>query len=66
MTRLVFYCVEGQTEQGCVMKVLRPHLTQFGIYVAGAILTASGRRHGKTFRGGGNSFSKMRRDRHNV
>src|SRR5438045_2470936 len=61
MTRLFFY-VEGQTEQGYVTKVLTPHLAQFGVYVAGAILTASGRRHGKTFHGGGNSFAKMRRD----
>jgi hypothetical protein len=61
MTRLFFY-VEGQTEQGYVVKVLRPHLAAFGVYVAGPILAASGRRHGKTFRGGGNSYGKMRRD----
>jgi Domain of unknown function (DUF4276) len=61
MIRLFFY-VEGQTEQGYVTKVLTPYLAQFGVYVAGAILTASGRRHGKTFRGGGHSYAKMRRD----
>src|SRR5207248_7921337 len=61
MTRLFFY-VEGQTEQGYVTKVLTPHLANFGVYVAGAILAASGRRHGKTFRGGGDSYLKMRRD----
>ncbi len=61
MTRLFFY-VEGQTEQGYVTKVLTPHLAGFGVYVAGAILAASGRRHGQTFRGGGNSYAKMRRD----
>jgi hypothetical protein len=61
MTRLFFY-VEGQTEQGYVTKVLRPHLANLGVYVMGPILAASGRRHGKTFRGGGNSYAKMRRD----
>lgn len=61
MIRLFFY-VEGQTEQGYVVKVLRPHLVAFGVHVAGPILAASGRRHGKTFRGGGNSYAKMRRD----
>jgi hypothetical protein len=61
MTRLYLY-VEGQTEQGYVTTVLRPHLANFGVYVMGPILAASGRRHGKTFRGGGNSYQKMRRD----
>lgn len=61
MIRLFFY-VEGQTEQGYVTKVLAPHLAGFGVQVGGAILAASGRRHGKTFRGGGRSYAKMRRD----
>jgi Domain of unknown function (DUF4276) len=61
MTRLFFY-VEGQTEQGYVSKVITPHLANFGVYVAGAILAASGQHHGKTYRGGGKSYAKMRRD----
>ena len=41
MTRLFFY-VEGQTEQGYVTKVLRPHLVDFDVAVMGPILAKPG------------------------
>lgn len=61
MTRLYFY-VEGQTEQEYVSRVLIPHLAGFGVYAMNPVLAASGRRHGKTARGGGERYQPMRRD----
>jgi hypothetical protein len=61
MVRLYFY-VEGQTEQEYVHRVLRPHLAGFGVAVMGAVLAASGRRHGHVFRGGGRQYQPMRND----
>ena len=61
MIRLYFY-VEGQTEQEYVARVLTPHLANFGAQVMGAVLTASGRRHGHVFRGGGRRYQPMRND----
>ncbi|HEY7329057.1 MAG TPA: DUF4276 family protein [Gemmataceae bacterium] len=65
MVRLYFY-VEGQTEQEYVARVLRPHLASFGVQVMGAVLAASGRRHGHTSRGGGRRYQPMRRDLGNL
>lgn len=59
MVRLYFY-VEGQTEQGYVSRVLAPHLAEFGVYVMGAVLAASGRRHNVISRGGGKRYQPMR------
>src|SRR5262245_4883041 len=53
MIRLFFY-VEGQTEQGYVSKVLRPHLASFGVFVQGPILAPSG------------SYTRTRRDLGNL
>jgi hypothetical protein len=53
MIRLFFY-VEGQTEQGYVTKVLRPHLAAFGVYVEGPIRAPAG------------SYLRMRRDLSNL
>jgi hypothetical protein len=61
MVRLYFY-VEGQTEQEYVARVLRPHLAGLGVHVMGAVLAASGRRHGVIFRGGGKYYQPMRND----
>lgn len=61
MVRLYFY-VEGRTEQGYVKRVLQPHLAKFGVWVMGPVLTASGRRHGYTSRGGGRRYQPMRND----
>ena len=61
MIRLYFY-VEGQTEQEYVARVLRPHLADFGVQVMGAVLAASGRRHGQVSRGGGSRYEPMRKD----
>jgi hypothetical protein len=61
MVRLYFY-VEGQTEQEYVARVLRPHLAGFGVQVMGAVLAASGRRHGVVSRGGGKHYQPMRND----
>lgn len=65
MIRLYFY-VEGQTEQEYVARVLRPHLAGFGVQVMGAVLTASGRRHGLVSRGGGRKYQPMRKDLGNL
>jgi hypothetical protein len=61
MIRLYFY-VEGQTEQEYVKRVLAPHLAAFDVQVMGAVLAASGRRHGHVFRGGGMNYQPMRND----
>ncbi len=61
MIRLYFY-VEGQTEQEHVQRVMRAHLAGFGVQVMGAVLPASGRRHGNVFRGGGDRYQPMRND----
>jgi hypothetical protein len=45
MIRLYLY-VEGRTEQQYAETVLRDHLARFEVVVAGAILAATGRRHG--------------------
>jgi hypothetical protein len=61
MIRLYFY-VEGQTEQEYVRRVLMVHLAGFGVQVMGAVLAASGRRHGQVTRGGGRRYQPMRND----
>ena len=61
MVRLYFY-VEGQTEQEYVARVLGPHLAGFGVQVMGAVLAASGRKHGRVIRGGGRRYQVMRND----
>src|SRR5271169_2118782 len=65
MVRLYFY-VEGQTEQGYVTRVLSPHLAAFGVQVMGAVLAASGRKHGHVSRGGGRRYQPMRKDLGNL
>lgn len=65
MVRLYFY-VEGQTEQEYAARVLKPHLAGFGVQVMGAVLAASGRKHGHTSRGGGRRYQPMRRDLGNL
>ncbi len=65
MVRLYFY-VEGQTEQEYVKQVLTPHLARFDLQVMGAVLAASGRKHGHVTRGGGNRYLPMRRDLGNL
>lgn len=61
MVRLYFY-VEGQTEQEYVKRVLTPHPAGAGVLVMGAVLAASGRRHGHVSRGGGDRYQPMRND----
>jgi hypothetical protein len=65
MVRLYFY-VEGQTEQEYAARVLRPHLAAFGVQVMGAVLAASGRKHGHVSRGGGRRYQPMRNDLGNL
>ncbi len=65
MIRLYFY-VEGQTEQEYVKRVLQPHLAAHGVQVMGAVLAASGRKHGLVSRGGGNRYQPMRKDLGNL
>ena len=55
MVRLYLY-VEGQTEQVYAARVLRPHLAGFGVQVMGAVLAASGRKHGHVSRGGARRY----------
>ena len=54
--RLVFF-VEGQTEQEYVARVLAPHLARFGVYADRPTLPITGRKRGKTFKGGGDRFA---------
>jgi Domain of unknown function (DUF4276) len=65
MIRLYFY-VEGQTEQEYATRVLRPHLAGFGVQLMGAVLAASGRKHGQVHRGGGRRYQPMRRELGNL
>jgi hypothetical protein len=65
MVRLYFY-VEGQTEQEYVARVLRHHLAGLGVQVMGAVLAASGRKHGRVIRGGGRRYQAMRNDLGNL
>jgi hypothetical protein len=65
MVRLYFY-VEGQTEQEYAARMLRPHLAGFGVHVMGAVLAASGRKHGRVSRGGGRRYQPMRNDLGNL
>ena len=65
MVRLYFY-VEGQTEQEYAARVLRPHLAAFEVQVMGAVLAASGRKHGHVSRGGGRRYQPMRKDLGNL
>jgi hypothetical protein len=65
MVRLYFY-VEGQTEQEYVARMLRDHLANFGVWVMGPVLAASGRKHGRTSRGGGKRYLPMRNDLGNL
>jgi hypothetical protein len=61
MIRLYLY-VEGQTEQLYAETVLRDHLARRDVFVEGAILAATRRRHGAVQRGGGRHFLPMRND----
>jgi hypothetical protein len=61
MIRLYMY-VEGQTEQQYAETVLREHLARYKVYVAGAILAATRRRHGVIHRGGGRRFLPTRNE----
>ena len=63
---MLFRSVEGQTEQEYAARVLRPHLAGFGVQVMGAVLAASGRRHGHVSRGGGRRYQPMPKDLGNL
>jgi hypothetical protein len=65
MVRLYFY-VEGQTEQEYVRRVLTTHLWTAGVQVMGAVLAATGRKHGHESRGGVIRYEPMRRDLGNL
>ena len=53
--------VEGQTEETFVRDLFRGHLANVGVYaVARCVVT--GRKHGKTYRGGMTTYAKARRD----
>jgi Domain of unknown function (DUF4276) len=61
MVRLYFY-VEGQTEQEFCGRILREHLASFGVFVQGAILAATKRRHASVWRGGGRHYLPWKND----
>lgn len=65
MMRL-FFCVEGQTEQAYVNRVLKEHLAQFEVMVQGAILVSTGKRHGVVHRGGGRRYAPLKKDLHHL
>jgi hypothetical protein len=53
--------VEGQTEEGFINEVLAPELGSRDIFINAHSIT-TGRRHGQVFRGGWDSYGKLRRD----
>lgn len=61
MIRLFFY-VEGQTEQQYAETILREHLAPFDVFVSGAILASTGKRHGVVHRGGGRHYAPIKSD----
>lgn len=61
MPRLYLFA-EGQTEQAFASRILGPHLASHGVYLQGAILTATSRRHGTTHRGGGRKYLNVKQD----
>ena len=61
MIRLYFY-VEGATEAGFAMRVLRPHLAEHGVMVMAAFEAATKRRRGEVHRGGGRRYLPARNE----
>jgi Domain of unknown function (DUF4276) len=53
--------VEGQTEEGFINEVLAPELGSSGVFINAHSIT-TGRRHGRVFRGGWDSYGKLSRD----
>ncbi|MBI2807352.1 MAG: DUF4276 family protein [Planctomycetes bacterium] len=61
MARLYVFA-EGQTEQTFADTVLKPHLTNHGVYVMGPVLVAHAKKKGKVHRGGGSRYVPMKND----
>lgn len=62
MTR-VLLLVEGQTEEATVNHVLRPHLTQFGVFLERAsLLRTKELPDGRPYKGGVTTYGQMARD----
>lgn len=61
MTRILVL-VEGQTEEGLVNEVLRPRLTQRGIWLVAKILTTKRTKSGPHFKGGVTSYQRTKND----
>lgn len=62
----VLMLVEGQTEETFVNDVLGPHLRARGIYLTPILLTSRIVRNGPNFRGGIQSYRKVRREIQNL
>ena len=52
---------EGQTEESFVNKTLKQHLSQYGVY-ADVRCVLTGRKKGRTFRGGMTTYEKAKKD----
>ena len=61
MPRLYLFA-EGQTEQTFADTVLKPHLTNFGVYMHNPVLIAHARKKGTVHRGGGRKYLPMKSD----
>ncbi len=61
MIRLYLF-VEGQTEQTFANNVLKPHLSQYGVFMHKPRLIAHARKKGKVHRGGGRRYQPMKDD----
>lgn len=62
MIKRVLILVEGQTEEQFVKTVLAPHLLQQDIYLTPTILTIKRVKDGSDFKGGVNSYGKVKRE----
>lgn len=59
--RHLYLYVEGQTEQTFAVKVLRPHLAQFGVYLMGPVCAEHSRSKGRRQRGGVSRYEPFKR-----
>lgn len=61
MPRLYLFA-EGLTEQTFADQILKPRLAEFAVNLTNNLLIASGRKKGKTSRGGGRNYLAMKKD----
>ena len=61
MVRLYLFA-EGRTEQTFANTVLKPHLSEYGVFMHGSVLIAHAHKKNRTHRGGGRNFRAMQND----